>query len=72
MVFITLASKDEVHTAFEELLNLEDNAWKSVSAVEILREIVCRASNGVFVGLPLCRGPDWIDLNSQFAVEQIS
>ncbi|KIO00384.1 hypothetical protein M404DRAFT_29539 [Pisolithus tinctorius Marx 270] len=54
--------KDELHTAFEELLDLKDN-------VEIVREIVCRASNRVFVGLPLCRDPDWIDLNSQFAVD---
>ncbi|KAI6013593.1 cytochrome P450 [Pisolithus microcarpus] len=61
--------KDEVHTAFEELLDLEDNAWKSVPAVETVREIVCRASNRVFVGLPLCRDHDWIDLNSRFAVD---
>ncbi|KAI6115160.1 cytochrome P450 [Pisolithus croceorrhizus] len=61
--------KDEVHTAFEELLDLKDNVWKSVPAVETVREIVCRASNRVFVGLPLCRDPDWIDLNSRFAVD---
>ncbi|KAI6159827.1 cytochrome P450 [Pisolithus thermaeus] len=61
--------KDEVHTAFEELLDLRDNEWKSIPAVDIIREIVCRASNRVFVGLPLCRNPDWIDLNSRFAVD---
>ncbi|KAI6152483.1 cytochrome P450 [Pisolithus tinctorius] len=61
--------KDEVHTAFEELLDLKDNAWKSVPAMDTMREIVCRASNRVFVGLPLCRDPDWIDLNSRFAVD---
>ncbi|KAI6016773.1 cytochrome P450 [Pisolithus microcarpus] len=61
--------KDEVHAAFEELLDLKDNAWKSVPAVETVREIVCRTSNGVFVGLPLCRDHDWIDLNSRFAVD---
>ncbi|KAI5993495.1 cytochrome P450 [Pisolithus albus] len=63
------AIKDEVHAAFEELLDLKDNAWKSVPAVETIREIVCRASNRVFVGLPLCRDHDWIDLNSRFAVD---
>ncbi|KAI6042751.1 cytochrome P450 [Pisolithus marmoratus] len=61
--------KDEVHTAFEELLGLKDDAWKSVSAVETVRQVVCRASNRVFVGLPLCRDPDWIDLTSRFAVD---
>ncbi|KIK15500.1 hypothetical protein PISMIDRAFT_16470 [Pisolithus microcarpus 441] len=44
-------------------------AWKSVPAVETVREVVCRASNRVFVGLPLCLDHDWIDLNSRFAVD---
>ncbi|KAI6042748.1 cytochrome P450 [Pisolithus marmoratus] len=61
--------KDEVHTAFEEMIDLKDNAWRSVPAVETVQKIVCRASNKVFVGLPLCRDPDWIDLNSRFAVD---
>ncbi|KAI6016795.1 cytochrome P450, partial [Pisolithus microcarpus] len=61
--------KGELYTAFEELLDLNDNAWKSVPAVETVREIVCRASNRVFVGLPLCRDHDWIDLNSRFVVD---
>ncbi|KIK15514.1 hypothetical protein PISMIDRAFT_687225 [Pisolithus microcarpus 441] len=61
--------KDEVHAAFEELLDLKDNAWKSVPAVETVREIVRRTSNSVFVDLPLCRDHDWIDLNSRVAVD---
>ncbi|KAI6016879.1 hypothetical protein PISMIDRAFT_101771, partial [Pisolithus microcarpus 441] len=56
------AIKDEVHTAFEDLLDLKDN-------VDTVREIVCRASNRVFIGLPLCRDHDWIDLNSRLAVD---
>ncbi|KAI6013633.1 hypothetical protein PISMIDRAFT_688117 [Pisolithus microcarpus 441] len=61
--------KDEVHAAFEELLDLKDNVWKSVPAVQTVWEIVSRASNRVFVGLPLCRDDGWIDLNSRFAVD---
>ncbi|KAI6098493.1 cytochrome P450 [Pisolithus sp. B1] len=61
--------RDEVYTAFEELLDLKDNAWKSVVAAETVREIVCRVSNRTFVGLPLCRDADWIDLNSRFAID---
>ncbi|KAI6042742.1 cytochrome P450 [Pisolithus marmoratus] len=61
--------KDEVHTAFEQLLDLEDNAWKSVVAAEIIQQIICRASNRVFVGRPLCRDPGWINLNSRLAVD---
>ncbi|KAG6331515.1 hypothetical protein ID866_7572, partial [Astraeus odoratus] len=61
--------RDEIETAFNEILNLKDNEWKSIPAATTMREIVCRASNRVFVGLPLCRDPDWIELNSQFAVD---
>ncbi|KAI6101683.1 cytochrome P450 [Pisolithus croceorrhizus] len=61
--------RDEVYTAFEELLDLKDDAWKSFVATETVREIVCRVSNRTFVGLPLCRDADWIDLNSRFAVD---
>lgn len=34
-----------------------------------MRKVVCRASNRVFVGLPLCRDLDWIDLNVEFAMD---
>ncbi|KAG6329900.1 hypothetical protein ID866_9189 [Astraeus odoratus] len=61
--------RDEIETAFNEILDLKDNEWKGIPAVATIREIVCRASNRVFVGMPLCRHPDWIDLNSQFAVD---
>ncbi|KAI5993485.1 cytochrome P450 [Pisolithus albus] len=73
-------SKHDVHAAFEEMLDLKDNGTvnglssfvtdiDASDNVETIREIVCRASNRVFVGLPLCRDHDWIDLNSQFAVD---
>ncbi|KAI6046812.1 cytochrome P450 [Pisolithus marmoratus] len=61
--------KDEVHTAFEELLDLKDNG---IVAAETMRRIVCRTSNRVYVGLPLCRDPDWIELNSRFAIDWIT
>ncbi|KAL4076426.1 cytochrome P450 [Scleroderma citrinum] len=60
---------DEIFTAFNQNLDLKDNEWKNVPAAATMREIICRASNRVFVGLPLCRHSDWIDLNSRFAVD---
>ncbi|KAI6117488.1 cytochrome P450 [Pisolithus croceorrhizus] len=60
--------RDEIFTAFDELLDLGDNEWKGVPAVKTVREIVCRASNRVFVGLPLCRNPDWIEISSRFTI----
>ncbi|KAI6022896.1 hypothetical protein PISMIDRAFT_672792 [Pisolithus microcarpus 441] len=61
--------RDEIFAAFDELLDLKDNEWKSVLAVKTVREIVCRASNRVFVGLPLCRDPEWIEIASRFTID---
>ncbi|KAI6039636.1 cytochrome P450 [Pisolithus marmoratus] len=61
--------KDEICTAFDELLDLRDDEWKSVLAVKTVCKIICRASNRVFVGLPLCRDPDWIDITSRFTTD---
>ncbi|KAF9235145.1 cytochrome P450 [Melanogaster broomeanus] len=59
--------RDEVVTTFEEILDLKGNEWKSVPALDTVQEVVCRTSNRVFVGLPLCRNPDWVNLNVLFS-----
>ncbi|KAI9569394.1 cytochrome P450 [Boletus coccyginus] len=63
--------RDELVTSFTEVLDLTDNEWKSVAALSFAEKIVCRASNRVFVGFPLCRNPDWIDLNISCAGDLI-
>ncbi|KAI9569397.1 cytochrome P450 [Boletus coccyginus] len=55
--------RDEVVTSFTEVLDLTGNEWKTVPAFSVIETIVCRVSNRAFVGLPLCRDPDWMDLN---------
>ncbi|KAF9236822.1 cytochrome P450 [Melanogaster broomeanus] len=61
--------RDEIVIAFEETLNLKGDEWKCVPAFNTVRKVVCRTSNRIFVGLPLCRNPDWIDLNIRFAMD---
>ncbi|KAF9231273.1 cytochrome P450 [Melanogaster broomeanus] len=63
--------RDEVVTALQEILNLKDNEWKSVPAVHTMQQVVCRTINRVFVGLPLCRNPDWLDLSLQFTLDVV-
>ncbi|KAF8844182.1 cytochrome P450 [Paxillus ammoniavirescens] len=63
--------RDEVVVAFEETLDLQDNEWKSVPALRTVQKVVCRTSNRIFVGLPLCHNPDWIDLNIQFTLDVV-
>ncbi|KAF9237109.1 cytochrome P450 [Melanogaster broomeanus] len=62
---------DELVTAFEETLDLKGDEWKSVPALHTVQKVVCRTSNRIFVGLPLCRNPDWVDLNIQFTLDVV-
>ncbi|KAG9311576.1 cytochrome P450 [Chiua virens] len=64
-----LEIRDEIVTAFDEVLDLSGEEWKSVPALISMKQIVCRTTNRLFIGLPLCRDPDYIDLNIQFIVE---
>ncbi|KAF8549787.1 cytochrome P450, partial [Imleria badia] len=61
--------RDEIITAFDDVLDLKGNEWKSVPALSSVQKVVCRTSNRVFVGLPLCRDPDWIDLNIRYTID---
>jgi len=46
--------RDEISVAFDEILDLGNNEWKTVSALSIMQKVVCGVSNRIFVGLPLC------------------
>ena len=70
---------DEIFTAFDEVLDIKSNGisswwvfplcanalieWTSISTATAMREIVCRISNRVFVGLPLCTSLALLDDN---------
>ncbi|KAF9237105.1 cytochrome P450 [Melanogaster broomeanus] len=71
---------DELVTTFEETLDLKDDGihqcergteWKSMPALHTVQKVVCRTSNRIFVGLPLCRNPDWVDHNIQFTLDVV-
>ncbi|KAL0951447.1 hypothetical protein HGRIS_008136 [Hohenbuehelia grisea] len=62
------AMRDEMIAAFlDKLPSGEPGEWTSLPAVETMMYIISRISNRVFVGLPLCRDPGYIDLNMKFA-----
>lgn len=60
----------EIVDAFNELIPLS-NDWTGVKALETFREIICRASNRIFVGRPLCRNPDFVALNIQYTIDVV-
>ncbi|KAL0567087.1 hypothetical protein V5O48_014903 [Marasmius crinis-equi] len=59
---------DELSQAFAEEIPLSDE-WAKVPTLGKVLRIVCRTSNRLFVGLPLCRDEDWKDINIRHTVE---
>ncbi|KAI9571035.1 cytochrome P450 [Boletus coccyginus] len=63
--------RNEVSIAFDEVLDLRDGEWKSVRALSAIQKVVCRTSNRLFVGLPLCRDTDWTDLSLRYTLDVV-
>jgi len=42
--------------------------WVEIDISEVLLRMSARVSSRVFVGLPLCRDPDWIQLSKDITV----
>ncbi|KAE9389795.1 cytochrome P450 [Gymnopus androsaceus JB14] len=59
--------RDETVAAFADLIPAQED-WVKIPAYTTSFQIVGRTANRFFVGLPLCRDPDWLDLNMHFAV----
>ncbi|KAM6503706.1 Cytochrome P450 [Amanita muscaria] len=63
--------QDEIAAAFEEYIPIKGDEWFKFTAYTTIMDIVCRASNRMLVGLPLCRDPDWMDLNKRFTLDMV-
>ncbi|KAJ6619801.1 cytochrome P450 [Mycena sp. CBHHK59/15] len=62
---------DEIVSGYADVVDSQfsDNTeeWKPIRALDSFTRIICRSSNRVFVGLPLCRDEDYCQLASQFS-----
>ncbi|KDR68411.1 hypothetical protein GALMADRAFT_231377 [Galerina marginata CBS 339.88] len=63
--------KDEIIAAFGDLIPVREDEWETVSVLSTAMKIMSRTSNRLFVGLPLCRNPDYVELNEQFTMDVI-
>ncbi|KAK0196199.1 cytochrome P450 [Armillaria mellea] len=59
--------QDEIQAAFMDNIPMTED-WIEVPAYETILQIVCRATNRMFIGLPFCRNPDYIKLNIDFTI----
>jgi len=60
--------QDEIVYCFDHDLGLHDKGWKSVNAMSIALQLINRTSSRVFVGLPLCRNPEYAQLNIDYSL----
>ncbi|KZV79779.1 cytochrome P450 [Exidia glandulosa HHB12029] len=63
---------DEIRTAFEDVFKLpaeDETGWTPLVARDALMRVICRTTNRVFVGLPLCRNEEFVDLNVRFTMD---
>ncbi|TFK45956.1 cytochrome P450 [Heliocybe sulcata] len=64
--------RDEILAAFNDVIPKQaETDWVEVPAMASIMKIICRTSNRIFVGLPKCRDPDYIELNTRFTLDVV-
>ncbi|KAI0652467.1 cytochrome P450 [Trametes meyenii] len=58
---------EELSLAVTEHIPANDQEWLEIETMETMKQIIARISSRVFVGLPLCRNEDYLDLAISFA-----
>ncbi|KZT50827.1 cytochrome P450 [Calocera cornea HHB12733] len=60
---------EEIVAAFQDELVLPDSGeWMPINAYSVILHVVCRASNRLFVGLPLCRDKEFTKISRDFTI----
>lgn len=60
--------QDEISQSCEEYLPT-GHEWQSLKALPTLIHIVCRTTNRLFVGLPLCRDPEYRKIQEDWTIQ---
>uniref|UniRef100_D8PRX2 Cytochrome P450 n=1 Tax=Schizophyllum commune (strain H4-8 / FGSC 9210) TaxID=578458 RepID=D8PRX2_SCHCM len=63
--------RDEMVAAFNDLIAPSDHEWNTIPALASMTEVVCRVTSRAFVGLPLCRDPQYVALCTGFARQAV-
>ncbi|KAJ7132658.1 cytochrome P450 [Mycena filopes] len=63
--------RDEIICAFDDLLQLQGNEWKTLTVLPLIMGVVARVSNRLFVGLPLCRNQAYLQNNIQYTMDVV-
>ncbi|KAF7531231.1 hypothetical protein G7054_g9086 [Neopestalotiopsis clavispora] len=63
---LTRPMQDEVNFAVEKELTESEDQWVSVKPYHTILDFVARVSARIFLGKPLCRNPEWLEISTQF------
>ncbi|RDI89562.1 hypothetical protein Vi05172_g121 [Venturia inaequalis] len=58
---------DEISCALDDSWGTDTENWKEICVFENMMNVIARASNRVFVGLPLCRNEEYLKSMGDFA-----
>ncbi|KAJ3755699.1 cytochrome P450 [Lentinula raphanica] len=64
--------RDEIKASFADEIPAKEMEWIKVPMLYTVMKIIARTSNRYFVGLPLCRDPDYIKLSIEFTVDAVT
>ncbi|KAF8271105.1 hypothetical protein EI94DRAFT_635637 [Lactarius quietus] len=62
---------DELVQSLDASIPVHGDDWVKVPVTETIQRVVCETMNYVFVGHPLCRDQDYLNLNLNFAISVI-
>ncbi|KAJ7617183.1 cytochrome P450, partial [Roridomyces roridus] len=60
---------DEIVVSLNDVLELQGNEWKAFHVLPNMRQVIARITNRIFIGLPLCRNQEFLDLNINYVLD---
>ncbi|KAF8463176.1 cytochrome P450 [Russula ochroleuca] len=64
-------TREELVMAMDDLIPTREDKWVKVPIIQTLQRVICRATNRIFVGVPLCRDRDYLNLNVTYAANVV-
>ncbi|KAI0272854.1 hypothetical protein BGY98DRAFT_153281 [Russula aff. rugulosa BPL654] len=60
--------RGELTMAIDDLIPTSEHEWVKVPFLETIQRVICRTTNRIFVGVPLCRDRDYQNLNLTYSI----
>ncbi|KAI0828878.1 cytochrome P450 [Trametes gibbosa] len=62
---------DELALAVSQYIPAKTDGWLEVPVMDTMQQIIARASNRVFVGVPACRDQEYLDVSISFTLDVV-